>query len=244
MCQLLHRKGLGEVFLGVAEHGLDAIGFRRQFQQRRMLRLAAGAAVVHHQFLRHGPGQLGAVVLFHHGQCEVDTRGHAGRSPDRTVDHVDAISLDLDRRKPRLQFPGVGPVGGGPPSVEQAGLGHDERPGADRRGAARAVDAGLQVLQHGLGRLFDDRVAADHDDGVEHAPVEGLGANAQATRSAQVVTVFRQHAHVIQRLCGTEIGVLEHRHGGQRHGLETLENHERHADHRPVLKRLCPKNVL
>ncbi|MNX74389.1 hypothetical protein D3C86_1058260 [compost metagenome] len=232
------------MFPGVAEHGLNTIGFRIQLQQRRVLRLAARAAVVHHQFLRHGPGQLGAVVLFHHGQCQVDTRRHAGGGPDRTVDHIDAIGLDLDRRKPRLQFPGVGPVGGGPPSVEQAGLGHDERPGADRRRTACSVDAGPQVIQHGLGRLFDDGVATDHDHRVEHAPVECLGADAQAAGGPQVVTVFRQHAHVIQRLCRTEIGVLEHRHGGQRHGLETLENHERHADHRPVLKRLCPKNVL
>ncbi|MCY1360629.1 hypothetical protein D9M69_472630 [compost metagenome] len=232
------------MFPGVAEHGLNTIGFRCQLQQRRVLRLAASAPVVHHQFLRHGPGQLGAVVLFHHGQGEVDARRHAGGGPDRTVDHIDAIRLDLDRRKPCLQFPGVGPVGGGPPSVEQAGLGHDERPGADRRRAACRIDTGPQVIQHGFGRLFDDRVAADHDHRVEHALVECLGADAQTAGGTQGVTVFGQHAHVIQRLCGTEIGVLEHRHGGQRHGLETLENHERHVDHGAALKCSCPKNVL
>ncbi|MNR29804.1 hypothetical protein D3C85_1472130 [compost metagenome] len=91
---------------------------------------------------------------------------------------------------------------------------------------------------------MEDGIAADHDHRIEHPLVERLGADAQATGGAQRAAVLRQHTDVIKCFAGAEVGVFEHRHGRQRHGLETFKNDKRHASHRQFLKVSCPENVL
>ncbi|MGF7147949.1 hypothetical protein FHS96_001558 [Sphingomonas zeicaulis] len=62
-----------------------------------MLRLAAAAAVIHHQLLRHPSGEFGAHIFFNHRQRQIDTRSHTRRGPDRPIDDEDAILFQLDR---------------------------------------------------------------------------------------------------------------------------------------------------
>ncbi|MNF79695.1 hypothetical protein D3C84_619130 [compost metagenome] len=209
-----------------------------------MLGLAARASVVHHQFLRHGAGEFGTVILFNHGQRQVDAGGHPGGRPDRTVDHVDAILFHFDRRKPRLQFPCVRPVRGRPTSFKQTRLGQHKGAGTDRRRTPCGLDAAAQVIQYPLGRLLENGIAADHDHRVEHPLTKRLGTNAQTTGGAQSAAVFRHHTHRIKRLASAEVGVFEHWHRRQRHGLEAFKHHKRYGSHCRLLKRICPENVL
>ncbi|MNG31770.1 hypothetical protein D3C84_1176360 [compost metagenome] len=75
-------------------------------------------------------------------------------------------------------------MGGRPSTVQQTGLGQDKGAGADRCRAASSLDAGAQVIQHPLGRLLEDGIAADHDHRIEHPLIELLGADTQATGGA------------------------------------------------------------
>jgi hypothetical protein len=51
-------------------------------------------------------------------------------------------------------------------------------------------------------------------------------------------------AHLVKRFACAEVGVLEHGHGSQGHGLETVKHHERHGSHFDALEIECPKTVL
>ncbi|MNF06495.1 hypothetical protein D3C80_2064540 [compost metagenome] len=64
--QLLDPKWLLQMLPGVLQGGLDTVGFRCQLQHLRMLRLATGAPLLHHQPMRYGTGDVCAQIFFHH----------------------------------------------------------------------------------------------------------------------------------------------------------------------------------
>ena len=78
--------GVGEVRDGnrlvqivsrVGERQLDAIRFRRQFEQVGELRLPAAAAMVDNELARHGLGEVRPKIVLDERQTEVDSGGHA-----------------------------------------------------------------------------------------------------------------------------------------------------------------------
>ena len=130
-----------------------------------MLRLAARPPVVDDQLARHRAGDVGAQILFDHGQRQIDPGGHAGRRPDRPVADEDAILLDPGLRVARLQRAGMVPVGGGTPAIEQAGLGEDERTRAGRghpsgpgRGAPQESQQPRRGRRDAMAGALDQRV--------------------------------------------------------------------------------------
>ncbi|MEZ5143515.1 MAG: hypothetical protein R2726_13490 [Acidimicrobiales bacterium] len=74
----------------------------------------------------------------HELEREVDPGGHTGGGPDPVVD-VDLVGFDIDLGMPCCQIGRGRPVGGGATTVEDAGLGQEQRAAADRAdlGAAR-----------------------------------------------------------------------------------------------------------
>ena len=88
------------------------------------------------------------MVAAHEVQAEVDARGDAGRGEHVALVDVEDAGIDGDRGIALGQLLGVGPVRGGPPAVEQAGVREDEGAGADR-GDARAARVGRpQRVEH------------------------------------------------------------------------------------------------
>ena len=89
---------------GVGQRALDAVGLGIQFEQRRMLRLPAGAAMVNDERLRDAARQVRAEILLDHGQRQVDAGGHAGRRPDVPSMMKMRSSSTLHAGKPRLKL--------------------------------------------------------------------------------------------------------------------------------------------
>ena len=81
----------------MGQRTLDAIGLGLQFEQRRILRLAAGAAMIDDQLLRHHPRDVRALILLDHGQGKIDAGGHAGRSPS---DNQGLVVLECEQHCP------------------------------------------------------------------------------------------------------------------------------------------------
>ena len=115
---------------------------------RAELRLSAGPLQEHDQLARHRQRDVAAVVLLDQRQCQVHSRGHAGRGVDRAVTHEDGVGLDVRVGKLARQFLGRAPVRGGAAALEQPGLGQQERAGADRGDAAHAAGLPAQPRQH------------------------------------------------------------------------------------------------
>ena len=169
------------------------------------LGLAAGSAEEHHQPPGDGLGDVGAVVVLDHRECHVDPGGDAGRGPQLAVD---GCRSDRDRRRAlgncSAQSIGPGPVGGHRVTVEQPGLGGEERAGAHRAepagagsGTAQPVDEHLVVA----GLLHPE--PAGHQHGVDpHAgPGEWLGqwvgADRQPALGPDRSAGGRHHADVV-----------------------------------------------
>lgn len=124
--QGFHRQVVGQVFAGIGQGQLHAVGLGVQFQQGRQLRLLTAATLRNHQFACDAPGQVATQVGLDHGQCQVDTGAHAGAGPDLAVDHEQFIFLKLDVRVALAKGRRVDPVGGGALAFEQAGFGQHE----------------------------------------------------------------------------------------------------------------------
>ena len=95
-------------------------------------------------------------VLLDQREREVHPRGDAGRGADVAVADEDRVGLDLDRGVAARERVARGPVGGGPPAVEQSGRGEQEGAGADRRRRggrrpARRADARRRAPRRGRG---------------------------------------------------------------------------------------------
>ena len=86
---------------------------------RAELGLAAGALQEHDELARDPQRDVGAEVVRHERQREVDPRGDAGRRPDVAVADPDRLGIDRDRRVAARQRVAPGPVGGRAAAVEQ-----------------------------------------------------------------------------------------------------------------------------
>ena len=76
--QLLDGQRPIEMTFGIGQRRLDPIRFRLQFQQRRMLRLAAGAAVLNDHGFGDRSRNLVAEIALYQGKRQIDCGGHAG----------------------------------------------------------------------------------------------------------------------------------------------------------------------
>ena len=145
-----------------------------QFGQRRKLRLPARPPVIDHHVLRHPLRQRIAQILRDQRQRQIDPGRNPRRGPDMPIADMDAVGINLDRRKqPRQQFRPA-PVGGGPPPVEQPRPGQQKCPRTHAAQAphipgSRAQEIGVGRLAHGIAAA----IAAHHDQRVERARALG-----------------------------------------------------------------------
>ena len=218
------------MLLGIGERPLDPIRLGLELEQGRMLRLAAGAAMVEHQLLRHPPCQIAAQILLDHPERQVDAGAHPGRGPCAAVGDEDPVHLDPDPGIARLQCAGIGPVGRRPPAVEQAGLGQHEGAGTDRGHAPHRPRRLLQAAkQAGTGRP-DDELARD-DERVVALRADRRGIDRHAERGAHRAACLRQHVQVVERPVAQQIGAFERRQRGEAHDLERRHDNETGASH-------------
>ena len=129
--ELLHRQRLSKVLSGKGERVLDAVGFRVEFEHRRVLRLSAGASMMNEHHLGGRPGDIPAQVPFDKTKRHVNAGGHPGGGPDRAVCYEYAVHFDPDLWKTPLEFPSKGPVCGYAPPVENPCFGKQKRANAD-----------------------------------------------------------------------------------------------------------------
>ena len=118
---------------GVGCRAQRRLGRRIGLDKHRELRLAARAFEVDDQRPGHVADQGAAVVLLDQCQREVDARGHARRGEHVAVAYEDRVRCDVDVGKGAGKQRGMPPMRGGAPAAQQAGLGQNERTGADRR---------------------------------------------------------------------------------------------------------------
>ena len=96
-----------------------------------MLGLSASAPVIEDKPLGARPRQLRAEVHLDHPEYQIDSRGHAGRSPDRAVSGVDEIFFDPNPGVASAQVWREEPVSRGAAPVEHSSFGQHEGTGAN-----------------------------------------------------------------------------------------------------------------
>ncbi|MGA4788854.1 hypothetical protein [Nocardia sp. AB354] len=72
----------------------------------------------HDQFLCHGPGHAGSVVVLEQRESHVDTGTDTRGGEIAAIVHMQSVGLDLDAREPACEGAGVAPVGGGAVTIE------------------------------------------------------------------------------------------------------------------------------
>ena len=229
-CQILHRQLGGEIAFGVGQRALDTIRFRLQFQQRRKLRLATGAAVIDHELFGHGAGDVSAKILLDQRQCEVDARGCTRRGPYRTIGDEDAVFLHLHVWKLRLQIARVIPMRGRAPTVEQAGFGQDERTGTGCCDPPVSPQRLPHEFDQARCRRLDLGPAAD-DQRVEIGIAERLCQHAHAHRGGDRPTRLGQQLHLVDRLAEMDVGEFKCGDDGETHHLKAGKHDETDALH-------------
>jgi len=113
-----------------------------RLEQRRELRLAAGAPVVDHEILRRALCHRLAKIIADEGEREVDPSADPGRGPHRSVADEDAVRLDPNLRIGAGELGSARPVRGCATAVEQPGGGQDKGAGAHAGDPARAAGRG------------------------------------------------------------------------------------------------------
>jgi hypothetical protein len=166
-----------------------------------VLRLAAGAERRHHDPPRHRDGNLGAVILGHEVEAQVDPGRRPGRGHHAILRHVEHVGVDLHAREPPAQAVGVNPVRGRPAIVEQAGEREDECAGAKRNHPRPAVVRLPELTAERVGGRHvrvdpagdDDRVRAGQLlEPVRRMDVEaGVGAYRRLPRGDELELVPR-----------------------------------------------------
>ena len=160
----------------IAHPGMQLSKARRvKIEQRRVLRLAAGALGVDHHLARNLGRYLGAEIRFDHGKRQIDAGGYASGRPHLTVLYINAISFDAHVREEARKLRGAAPVRRRLLAVEQARRGKDERAGADAGDAARAC---RRAFECGQQRLVFHRcaraAAAGYDQRIDARAAECL----------------------------------------------------------------------
>ena len=138
------------------------------------LGLPTGSVEEHHQPAGDELRDIGAEVVLHQGQGQVDARRDPGARPDGAVANVDRVGIHHHRGVVAGELRCPGPVRGDPPTVEDPGFGGQERPGAHgghpsgaRGGTAHPVDE-PRVVSGGL-----DPTTTGKEQGVDPGPGHG-----------------------------------------------------------------------
>lgn len=178
-------------------------------------------------------GGVGSQVVLDQGQGQVDAGGDPGGGGEGAVAHEDGVGVDGDVGEAAGQGGAVVPVGGGAPAVEEAGLGEDERAGADRGDAAGMGcafgDPGHQARVGGSGSG-----SAGDDEGVDGAdPVQGgVGEQGQSAVGAYggAVGGGGDHAWGAVGVARDRGGAVEDLQGaGDVEALDPVEEREEHG---------------
>ncbi len=60
--------------------------------------------MINNKVARNRSRDVGAEIIFHQCQCEIDPRGHSGRGPDRSISDKNPVVIYRDGRKTRPQI--------------------------------------------------------------------------------------------------------------------------------------------
>src|SRR5882672_1379506 len=135
-----------------------------QPQRRAVLALIAWPAQVHDHRPCNRQRHLGAQILLDQRQREVHARAHAGRGVEVAVARPDAVFRDADPGIAKREVLGARPVRGGGAPVEQARLGQEKGPRADRAEAAHAAGHPADPVEHRTVVEEGVHTAAAHDE--------------------------------------------------------------------------------
>jgi hypothetical protein len=206
------------------------------------LRLVARAPEEQHEHAGDDQRHVAPQVVLDQRERQVHPRGDAGGGGDVAVAHEDGVGLHGDGGVARRERRAAGPVGGGPPPVEQAGFGEQERAAAHRRdaagrpGEAPGLGDELGLLDGGV----DAVAAGDHErvDRPTDLCERGVGRDREATRRAQWAGPGRRHGDGVAAVNprgGVPAGAVEHlERAGEVEALDPLEDDD---DHTPVGRR-------
>jgi hypothetical protein len=132
-----------------------------------ILRLAALAMWRHDHASSNGVGDRSAMVKLDEVQAEIDAGTGPCGGEDVAVVDIEDVGVEFHRGPAARELRGVQLVGGGRPSIEQAGSGEQIDPGADRCDTRTALVGLSQRLQQRLRRceLHGSRTSG-HEHGV------------------------------------------------------------------------------
>ncbi len=175
---------------------------RLRLERRAELGLAAGPLQEQHQPARDRECEVAAVVFLDERERQVHARTHARGAPELAVAHEDRIVLDADLRMALRERGARAPVRGRAPSVEQTGLGEQERARTHGSDAARGLRTPAQEVDQGS--VVDRRegpVAARDHERVDRATRVGERPDDEldAGRRAQRAGLARDHAELVAR---------------------------------------------
>ncbi|MNZ73452.1 hypothetical protein D3C78_918630 [compost metagenome] len=157
-------------------------------------------------------------------QAAVDPGGRAGRGEQAAVLDIEHIGIHLHVRIARGELFCPGPVGGCPPSRQQAGLGQHEGAEAQANHLRATVVGRDQGCEQRLGRSFHRVAPAGHDHRL--CPLQSLQSvidrHPEARRGAQQTGLRRAHLKLERRHAG--VMIAEH-HAGHRQvkGADAVE---------------------
>jgi hypothetical protein len=153
------------------------------------------------------------MVRLDQGQAQVDAGRHPGRRPELAFVDENAVFFHAQLRVGALQVAGELPVRRHALAVQHTGFGEQEGARANAADAARMFTGAAHDVEQAQGRqapglglgLARDQESVDIVQRCRHRQY------ADAGRTGDDATVFRQHDHFIGRLGALGIGELEDR---------------------------------
>lgn len=178
-----------------------------------------------------GEGHVAAQVVLHERERQVHTGGDAGGGPDVAVLHEDRVGVHPHGGVRLGEEVAPLPVGGGPPAVEQAHRGEQERAGAhggDPAGlAGEPTDLGEQLP---VAQRLAGAAAAGDDERVDrpgHVGQRPVGHHPEAAVGAQRPRPGGRHGGAVALGAQHVVGPGEHLEGpGQVQALQPGEGDE------------------
>src|SRR6266850_1113513 len=118
--QQLNRQRFAKVLLCEGQRNLNAIGFGIELQHCGMLRLTAGATMMHDKHPRGALRCLLAQVAFNETEREINPSRHPSGRPHGPVCNEDSIHFDGYLGEPPAEFFGVRPVRGRASAIQNS----------------------------------------------------------------------------------------------------------------------------
>jgi hypothetical protein len=146
--KVLDGEALVEIFPRKCERGLDAIGLRLYFEQRRELGLSSSATVMKDELPGYGARHLYPDVFLDESQYQVDRGSHSGRRPNSIVFDENTIFLDLDAGKLLPQTARKQPMRGRASPVEKTRFRKRERANTGGRDATSNLGCLPHEINH------------------------------------------------------------------------------------------------